>query len=58
MSEDLFPKFLLAFVDIRIKLVTILSDREFLVVINWNVDLLRAIWFLVWVVELSYVRVS
>lgn len=42
--------------DIRIELVSVFSDREFLVVIDRYEDFLRAVWFLVWVVELSNVR--
>ena len=57
LSQQLFPHFLLAFMDIRIELVTVFSDREFLVVIDRYVDFLCADWFLIWVVELRDVWV-
>lgn len=56
LSQQLLPHFLLSFVDIRIELVSVFSDREFLVVIDRYVDFLRADWFLIWVVELRDVR--
>lgn len=57
LGEDLFSEFLFAFVDVLVQLVSVLSDRELLVVINWDVDLLGANWLFVWVVELGNVRV-
>ena len=57
LGEDLLPEFLFALVDIRVKLVPVLADRKLLVVVDGNVDLLRAHWLLVWVVELSHVGV-
>ena len=57
LGQQLLPHFLLSFVDIRIELVSVFSDREFLVVINRNVDFLRADWFLIRIVELRDVRV-
>ena len=57
LGEDLLPELLFALVDIRVKLVPVLADRKLLVVVDWNVDLLRAHWLLVWVVELSNVGV-
>ena len=56
LRQQLLSHFLLTLVDIRIELVSVFSDREFLVVIDRYEDLLRAVWFLVWVVELSNVR--
>jgi hypothetical protein len=55
LGQQLLPHFLLAFVDIRIELVSVFSDREFLVVIDRYEDFLRAVWFFIWVVELSNV---
>ena len=56
LSQQLFPHFLLAFMDIRIELVTVFSDREFLVVIDRYEDFFHAVWFLIWIVKLSNVR--
>ena len=55
--KDFLSKLLLSLVNVSIKLVSVLSNRELLVVINWNVDFLAAIWFIIRVVELSNVRV-
>jgi len=57
LSQQLLPHFLLSFVDIRIELVAILFNGEFLIVVNWNEDFLRAYWLFLGVVELSYVWV-
>ena len=57
LCQDLFPHFLLSLVDVRIELVPVLSDRELLVIVNWDKDFLSADWFFVWVVELGHVRV-
>ena len=56
LRQQLLSHFLLTLVDIRIELVSVFSDREFLVVIDGYKDLLGAVWFLVWVMELSNVR--
>ena len=56
LSQDLLTHLLLSLVDVRIQLVSVLTDGELLVVVNWNEDLLCANWLLVWVVELSHVR--
>ncbi len=56
--QYLLSKFLLAFVDISVELVSVFSNRELLVVINRNVDLLRANRLVLGVVELRYVRVT
>jgi hypothetical protein len=56
--QYLLSKFLLSFVDISIELVSILSNREFLVVINWDVYLLVAHRFIFWVVKLRHIWVS
>ncbi len=39
--------------DVLVKFVPVLSDRKLLVVVDWNVDLSSANWFISWVVELS-----
>jgi hypothetical protein len=56
--QNLLAEFLLALVDIRVELVAVLTDRELLVIINWNLDLARANWLVVGVVELGHVGVS
>lgn len=43
--------------DIRIELVSVLFNRELLVVINWNEDFLGTFWFLLRVVKLCNIRV-
>lgn len=57
LGQNLSAKFLLALVDIRIKLVPVLSDRELLIIVNWNIYFLSANRFFVWVVELGYIWV-
>ena len=57
LSQDLLAEFLLALVDIRVKLVSVLADRKLLVVVDRNEDLLGAHWFFFGVVKLSHVRV-
>lgn len=42
--------------NILVQLVSVLSDREFLVVVDRNVNFFSADRFFVWVVELGYVR--
>jgi hypothetical protein len=56
LSQDFLSHLLSTLVNIRIELVAVLFDGEFLVVVNRYVDLLSANWFLLWIVELSYVR--
>ena len=56
LSQDLFSHFLFPLVDIRVKLVPVLSDRELLVIIDWDKDFLCANWLFIWVMELSHVR--
>jgi hypothetical protein len=55
LRKDFLPHLLLPLVDVRVQLVSVLSNREFLVVVNWDEDFLRANWLLVGVVELSYI---
>ena len=57
LGEDLFSHFLLSLVDIRIELVSVFSDREFLVVINRNENLFLTNWLLLRIMELSHVWV-
>ena len=57
-SQDLLSQLLLSLVDISVKFVSILSNRELLVIINRDVDFPVADWLIVWVVELSNVGVS
>lgn len=51
--EDLLAELLLPLVDICIELVAILSDRELLVIIDGNADLLRAYGLVLGVVKLT-----
>lgn len=44
--------------NICVEFVTVLSDREFLIVVNWNVDLSSTDGLILRVVELSYIGVS
>ena len=53
LGENLLPHLLSALVNIRIELVAVLFDGEFLVVVDRYVNLLSANWFFVRVVELS-----
>lgn len=57
LRQDLLPHLLLPLMDIRIKLIAVLLDRELLVVVDRNEDFLSANWFLLWVVELLDVGV-
>ena len=56
LSQNLLPHLLLALVDIRIELVTVLLDRELLIIIDRNEDFLGAYWLLFGVVELGHIR--
>lgn len=56
--EDLLSKFLLSLMNISIKLISVLSDWELLVIINWDEDFLVAVGFIFGVVELGHVRVT
>ena len=51
--EDLLAELLLPLVDICIELVAILSDRELLVIIDGNADLLRTYGLVLGVVKLT-----
>jgi len=53
LSKNFFAHFFFPFVNIRIKLISILFYREFLIIINWNKYFLLAIRFFFWIVELS-----
>ena len=52
LGENFLPHLLSTLVNIRIELVAVLFDGEFLVVVNWYVDLLSADWFFFRIVEL------
>lgn len=56
LSQDFLSHLLSALVNIRIELVAVLFDREFLIVIDGNVNLFSANWFFFRVVELSHIR--
>lgn len=56
LSEDLLSHFLLSLVDVGVELVSVLTDRELLVVVNRDENLFQTVWLLIWVVELSDVR--
>ena len=53
LRQNLLPHLLLALVDIRIELVTVLLDGELLIIIDRNKDFLGAYWLLLRVVELG-----
>ena len=55
--HDLFAKLLLSLMYISVEFVPVFSDREFLVVVDRDVDFSRTDRFIVRVVELSNVRV-
>ena len=56
--QDFLAQLFLSLVDICVEFVSVLSDREFLIVVDWNVDLPVADWLIFWVVELSHVGMS
>lgn len=56
--KDLLPKFLLALVDISVELVTIFADRELLIIINRDINLLAAHRLILRIVELRYIGMS
>ena len=58
LRQDLLPHFLLSLMDIRIELIAVLLYGELLIVVNRNEDFLSAIRLLLWVVELSNIRMS
>jgi len=53
LGENLLSHFLLSLVDVGVEFVSVLSDWELLVVVNWDEDLFQTVWLLIWVVELS-----
>lgn len=53
--ENLLSQLLLAFVDICVQLVSILANRELLIIVNRDVDSTSADWLVIWVVELGYI---
>ena len=55
LRQNLLPHLLLALVDIRVELVSIFLDGEFLIIVDGNEDLLGAYGFLLWIVELGHV---
>jgi len=56
--KDLLSKFLLALVDISVELVTIFADRELLIIINRDINLLAAHRLIFRIVELRYIGMS
>jgi hypothetical protein len=56
LSQDFLSHLLSTLVNIRIELVAVLFDGEFLIVINRNVNFFCTNWLLLGVMELSYVR--
>ena len=56
LGQDLLCHFLLSLVDVRVQFVSVLTDRELLVVVNRDEDLFQAVWLLIWVMKLSDVR--
>ena len=57
-GHDLLAELLLSLVYVGIQLVSVLSDGEFLIVVDWNVDSSVADWLVIGIVELSHIRVS
>ena len=53
VAHDPLSELLPPLMDIGVEFVSVLADRKFLVVVDWDVDRLRAHWFVRWVVELS-----
>jgi hypothetical protein len=53
LGENFLPHLLSTLVNIRIELVAVLFDGEFLVVVDWYVDLLSAYGFFFGIMELS-----
>lgn len=53
--KHLLSDFLLSLVDICVKFVSVLSNREFLVIIDWNVNFLFANRLIFFAVELCYI---
>ena len=56
--KDLLSKFLLALVDISVELVTIFADRELLIIINRDINLLAAHRLILRIVELRHIGMS
>ena len=56
--EDSLPQLLLATVDVCVQLVTVLADREFLIVINRDVDAARTHGLILRIMELRDIWVS
>ena len=56
--QDFLAQLFLSLVDICVEFVSVLSDREFLIVVNWDVDLSSADRLILRVVELGYIGVS
>lgn len=57
LSQSLLAQLLLTLVNVAVQLVSVLSDRELLVVVDRDVDLPLANWLVLWVVELGHVLV-
>ena len=56
--EDFLAQLLLPLVDICIQFISVLTDREFLIVIDRNINFARANWLVLGVVELGHISVS
>ena len=56
LGENFLPHLLSTLVNIRIELVAVLFNGEFLVVVNWYIDLLSAYWFFFGIMELGDIR--
>jgi len=57
LGEGFLSEFFLAFVDVAVKFVAVFADGELLVIVDRDVNLPSANWFVFWVVELSNVFV-
>jgi len=56
LSQYLLPHFFLSFVDVGIEFVTVLFNRELLVIVDRNEDFFRADRLLFRVMELGHIR--
>ena len=57
LIQTLLAEFLLTLVNVRVQLVTVLPNRELLVVVDRNLNFLGAVRLVVWVMELGNVLV-
>ena len=56
--QDALSELLLSSVDVCVQFVTVLPDRELLVVVDGDIDASSAHWLVLRIVELGHIRVS